>query len=74
MLLQEVSVNLYAETRNWRTFFLTDMLTLYRVQKPNVALIYLKKALKFEMETEQALCNVAGTKLNICAILSLMRK
>ena len=50
------------------------MLTLYRVQKPNVALIYLKKALKFEMETEQALCNVAGTKLNICAILSLMRK
>jgi len=42
--------------------------------KPNVALKYLEQALNIEMETEPDNINVAGTHLNLCAILSQVRK
>eukprot|EP00347_Sterkiella_histriomuscorum_P004569 403359964 len=44
------------------------------IQKPNVALNYMKLALKCESESHQSLSNIASTKLNICAILSLLKK
>lgn len=40
----------------------------------NVALKYLKKALDLEIESDQDSMNIAGTMLNICAILSQLKK
>ena len=41
-----------------------------KINKPNVALNYLKNALKCEIDSKQPLESIASTKLNICAILS----
>jgi len=41
---------------------------------PKVALKYLKKALQIEIFTLNDKANVAGTHLNICAILSSMNQ
>jgi len=45
-----------------------------KVFKPNVALKYLKDALKNEIESLQPISYIASTKLNICAILSLLKR
>jgi tetratricopeptide (TPR) repeat protein len=47
-----------------------------KVGKPNVALSYMLKALTIEQRDEQGgtRCSKAGTKLNICAILSSQSK
>jgi hypothetical protein len=44
----------------------------YRVAKPNVALSYMLKALAIESKdgSSGTRCSQAGTKLNVCAILS----
>ena len=42
--------------------------------KPNVALQYMLKALKVESESAISKSQQAGTKLNICAILSQLNK
>lgn len=44
------------------------------MKKPNVALSYLKIALDNELQSGQAKINIASTKLNICAILSILKK
>jgi hypothetical protein len=41
-----------------------------RAKKPNVALNYMKNALKQEVYSSQPKSHIASTKLNICAILS----
>lgn len=41
-----------------------------KIFKPNVALTYLKLALKNEINSLQPISYIASTKLNICAILS----
>jgi hypothetical protein len=41
-----------------------------KIEKPNVALKYLKRALQNEIESLQPISYIASTKLNICAILS----
>jgi tetratricopeptide (TPR) repeat protein len=45
-----------------------------RSQLSKVALKYLKKALHIEASTVKDQTNLAGTHLNICAILSYMKK
>jgi tetratricopeptide (TPR) repeat protein len=45
-----------------------------KISKPNVALRYMKQALEREEESQQPKSHIASTKLNICAILSQMRK
>lgn len=45
-----------------------------RANKPNVALRYMKSALKSEERSGQPKSHIASTKLNICAILSLLHK
>lgn len=42
--------------------------------QPNVALFYLQKALNIEKTTSKDAINIAGTHLNICAILSLLNR
>jgi tetratricopeptide (TPR) repeat protein len=48
---------------------------MYRKEKPNVALFYLKNALEIEINdplTEEL--NLSGTHLNLCAIYSKLNK
>ena len=45
-----------------------------KIFKPNVALKYLKNALKNEIDSLQPISYIASTKLNICAILSLLKR
>lgn len=45
-----------------------------RAKKPNVALQYMKNALKQEVRSSQPKSHIASTKLNICAILSSLSK
>jgi len=43
-------------------------------RKPNVALNYMTQALKLEQEDKAQQSQLAGTKLNICAILSSLSR
>lgn len=45
-----------------------------RISKPNVALNYMKKALKNDVESGQPASYISSTKLNICAVLSELNR
>jgi hypothetical protein len=62
VLLQKVSSSISIE------------ISLYRKNQANVALKYLKSALELETSSQQDAMNIAGTMLNICAILSMLKK
>ena len=66
MLLQKVLQN----------FLFPNMIIwlLNRISKPKVSLKYLKKALQVEIITLNDKSNIAGTHLNICAILSSLNE
>jgi len=63
MLLQKV-----AEILEHKSFILN------RTNKLKVSLNYLKKALEIEVYTLHDKLNIASTHLNICAILSSLKK
>ena len=45
-----------------------------KVNKPNVALRYMLEALRSDVDNKAPLSHIASTKLNICAILSILGK
>ena len=45
-----------------------------KIGNPNVALRYMLLAIKSDIENKAPMSHIASTKLNICAILSLLGK
>jgi hypothetical protein len=65
--------NYIDETERWHmeSLLLNNMGCFYKkMQKPNVALKFMRHALKVDEEWGNSTNNTATTRLNICAILS----
>ena len=64
-----LTITLVAFTRS-----ISHPLIVYRKNQTNVALKFLQSALDLEISSQQDAMNIAGTMLNICAILSSLKQ
>ena len=75
-MLDKLTLNIDDERLNKLLAITLNNIGCYyrRIDKPNVALKYLKKALEVEVFSLDDKASVAGTHLNICAIFSQLKK